>query len=92
MTIKGYDMRRRMYTLDYPNDEVRRGFVSLMANSYFHTKEVDNENWIIQIDDMLRDFSYTFYIFQTYTPLILMALFYLLCFGFLVRRNIFPAF
>lgn len=31
-------MRRRMYTLDYPNDEVRRGFVSLMANSYFHTK------------------------------------------------------
>ena len=48
-------MRRRMYTLDYPNDEVRRGFVSLMANSYFDTKEVDNENWIIQIDDMLRD-------------------------------------
>ena len=48
-------MRRRMYTLDYPNDEVRRGFVSLMANSYFHTREVDNENWIIQIDDMLRD-------------------------------------
>ena len=55
LTIKGYDMRRRMYKLDYPNDEVRRGFVSLMANSYFHTKEVDNENWIIQIDDMLRD-------------------------------------
>lgn len=55
LTIKGYDMRRRMYNLDYPNDEVRRGFVSLMANSYFHTKEVDNENWIIQIDDMLRD-------------------------------------
>ena len=54
LTIKGYDMRRRMYNLDYPNDEVRRGFVSLMANSYFHTKEVDNENWIIQIDDMLR--------------------------------------
>ena len=55
LTIKGYDMRRRMYKLDYPNDEVRRGFVSLMANSYFHTKEVDNENWIIEIDDMLRD-------------------------------------
>lgn len=74
MTIKGYDMRRRMYTLDYPNDEVRRGFVSLMANSYFHTKEVDNENWIIQIDDMLRDFSYTFYIINRllgcYTTLI----------------------
>ena len=29
--------------------------MSLMANSYFHTKEADNENWIIQIDDMLRD-------------------------------------
>ena len=55
LTIKAYDMRRRMYNLDYPNDEVRRGFVSLMANSYFHTKEADNENWIIGIDDMLRD-------------------------------------
>lgn len=55
LTIKAYDMRRRMYKLDYPNDEVRRGFVSLMANSYFHTEEADNENWIIQIDDMLRD-------------------------------------
>ena len=55
LTIKGYDMRRRMYNLDYPNDEVRRGFVSLMANSYFHTKEADNQNWIIQVDDMLRD-------------------------------------
>lgn len=54
LTIKGYDLRRRMYKLDYPNDEVKRGFMSLMANSYFHTAEADNENWILQLDDMLR--------------------------------------
>ena len=32
LTIKGYDMRREVYKLDYPNDEVRKGFVSLVAN------------------------------------------------------------
>ena len=54
LTIKGYDMRRRVYRLDYPNDEVKSGFVSLMANSYFRTKSSEHENWILQLDDMLR--------------------------------------
>ncbi|MBR6599841.1 MAG: AAA family ATPase, partial [Oscillospiraceae bacterium] len=38
LTIKGYDKRYKEYTLDYPNDEVRKGFVTLMANSYFGKK------------------------------------------------------
>ena len=54
LTIKGYDMRRRVYRLDYPNDEVKRGFVSLTANSYFQTKSAEHQNWILQLDDMLR--------------------------------------
>ena len=48
-------MRRRLYRLDYPNDEVKSGFVSLMANRYFHTRTTDHENWILKLDDMLRD-------------------------------------
>ena len=39
LTIKGYDIRGRMYTLDFPNDEVRRGFAVLLANSYFKKRK-----------------------------------------------------
>ncbi|MCI6581874.1 MAG: AAA family ATPase, partial [Oscillospiraceae bacterium] len=34
LTIKDYDKRRKVYGLDFPNDEVRKGFVSLIGNSY----------------------------------------------------------
>ena len=34
LTIKDYDKRRKVYRLDFPNDEVRKGFVSLIGNSY----------------------------------------------------------
>ena len=33
LTIKSYDRNDRVYTLDFPNDEVRSGFVTLIANS-----------------------------------------------------------
>ena len=33
LTIKGYDKRYREYTLDFPNDEVRNGFLNLIANN-----------------------------------------------------------
>lgn len=35
LTIKGYDKHYSEYILDFPNDEVRKGFVTLTANSYF---------------------------------------------------------
>lgn len=35
LTIKGYDMRYREYDLDYPNTEVKSGFLTLIANGYF---------------------------------------------------------
>ena len=44
-----------LYKLDYPNDEVRKGFVSLVGNSYFHKPSEDNDNWILEMDDMLRE-------------------------------------
>ena len=55
LTVKDYDKRRKVYKLDFPNDEVRKGFVSLIGNSYFHKPEEDNDNWIFELDDMLRE-------------------------------------
>lgn len=39
LTIKEFDLRRNMFLLDYPNDEVKKGFLSLVASSYFNTRE-----------------------------------------------------
>lgn len=39
LTIKKFDLRRNMFLLDYPNDEVKKGFLSLVASSYFNTRE-----------------------------------------------------
>ena len=55
LTIKDYDKRRKLYRLDFPNDEVRKGFVSLLGNSYFNIPAVENINWVVKIDDMLRE-------------------------------------
>lgn len=35
LTIKGYDKEFGEYILDFPNNEVQKGFVTLTANSYF---------------------------------------------------------
>ena len=53
LTIKGYDDIDEVYKLDYPNDEVRKGFVALIANSYFRVK-TGNENWVLELNRMLR--------------------------------------
>ena len=54
LTIKSYDMRYREYTLDFPNDEVRQGFVMLIANGYFKETSDAPDNWIVELDRMLR--------------------------------------
>ncbi len=54
LTIKGYDKRYREYTLDFPNDEVRRGFVTLTANSYFGKTDEATDNWVKNLDRKLR--------------------------------------
>ncbi len=55
LTIKNFDERHRLYKLDFPNDEVRLGFVTLISNNYFKKTSSDSLNWIIGIDDMLRE-------------------------------------
>ena len=54
LTIKSYDKRYREYTLDYPNVEVSKGFVTLMANSYLKKDESEATYWIVNLDRMLR--------------------------------------
>ena len=54
LTIKSYDKRYREYTLDYPNVEVSKGFVTLMANSYLKKDESEAAYWIVNVDRMLR--------------------------------------
>ena len=55
LTIKSYDKRDRVYTLDYPNDEVRYGFITLVANGYFTaTGTVEVDYWLLNLNGMLR--------------------------------------
>lgn len=39
LTIKGYDEPTGSYRLDLPNDEVRRGFTRMVADSHFGLDE-----------------------------------------------------
>ena len=45
LTIKDYDRDMDTFLLDFPNDEVKRGFVTLAANNYFNTKE-NADSWV----------------------------------------------
>lgn len=40
LTIKGYNFRYNEYMLDYPNNEVKNGFVTLIANGYLKKEQV----------------------------------------------------
>lgn len=42
LTIKGYDSRFKVYTLDYPNDEVKEGFVNFLVPYYTYSKSVNH--------------------------------------------------
>ena len=53
LTIKDYDSDMNTFMLDYPNDEVKRGFVTLMANNYLEPKD-NIDNWIVTAISALR--------------------------------------
>ena len=48
LTIKGYDSRFKVYTLDYPNDEVKEGFVNFLMPYYTYSKSVNHATIIGQ--------------------------------------------
>ena len=39
LTIKDYDHRRKTFLLDFPNNEVQRGFLTMIAANYLQTHE-----------------------------------------------------
>ena len=39
LTVKGYDPEFEMYQLDFPNNEVRQGVITLLANDYLQLNE-----------------------------------------------------
>ena len=45
LTIKDYDREMQTYLLDFPNAEVKKGFVTMTANSYLGTRE-DTGSWV----------------------------------------------
>ena len=45
LTIKDFDREMECYLLDFPNDEVKKGFVTMTANSYLATRE-DTGSWV----------------------------------------------
>ena len=53
LTIKNYETDFGTFLLDFPNNEVKNGFVSLAASNYFQTKEPMN-SWIREVIIALR--------------------------------------
>ncbi|MCQ2308627.1 MAG: ATP-binding protein [Bacteroidales bacterium] len=54
ITIKEYNRKRGLYRLDFPNNEVRNGFVALLANDYCGSRN-DTKNLVLDINDMLDE-------------------------------------
>ncbi|MCB9017906.1 MAG: ATP-binding protein [Prevotellaceae bacterium] len=54
LTIKKYNQRRNTYLLDFPNDEVKKGFVTLLAADYLEAKE-SQEAWVQDTVDALEE-------------------------------------
>ena len=54
LTIKDFDMERNKFLLDFPNKEVKEGFLSLVAAGYFNTRE-SISSWIDDAVDYLKE-------------------------------------
>ncbi len=53
LTIKKVNLRTNSYLLDFPNDEVRNGFVTLVTSNYLQPKE-EPASWVLQVVDALE--------------------------------------
>ena len=53
LTIKDYNMRRNTFLLDFPNDEVKEGFLTVIASDYLKPKS-DINNSVMDMTDALE--------------------------------------
>ena len=51
LTIKAYNEVMETYLLDFPNNEVRHGFISVLAGSYFKEYHQDASSWVIEVQN-----------------------------------------
>lgn len=54
LTIKGYDPSFQLYTLAYPNKEVRKGFLESLMPAYVHLPARENTFYIVSFIKDLR--------------------------------------
>ena len=54
LTIKDYKQRTNQFLLDFPNDEVKKGFVTLLAGNYLKPKE-SVDNWVLDAVNALDE-------------------------------------
>lgn len=52
LTVKDCNLRRNTYLLDFPNNEVKNGFISILANDYLKPR-TDVNNWTQDAVDAL---------------------------------------
>ena len=53
LTIKDYDRDTNSFLLNFPNNEVKKGFVAMVANDYLKTKNTAN-SWAIEVSRSLK--------------------------------------
>ena len=53
LTIKDWNMRLNSYLLDFPNDEVKNGFLSMLATHYLKPKE-QTDAFVLQVVDVME--------------------------------------
>ena len=54
LTIKGYDRDTELFRLDFPNEEVRRGFLSMLASGYISKSDARMESWAANVRNALN--------------------------------------
>ena len=55
LTIKACNPRRQTYLLDFPNEEVRSGFISVLAGDYFKEGRTQPATWLEDVTDALEN-------------------------------------
>ncbi len=53
LTIKDYNMRTERFLLDFPNNEVRKGFLSILALGYLRSRDERVTSWIADAIELL---------------------------------------
>ena len=54
LTIKKYDPESGEFLLDFPNNEVRKGFLTMIASGYLKVKEIEVASWISDAIRLLK--------------------------------------